>query len=235
MEKADRLVSEREGQRPRRAQIADTLFRAQKFQEAIAAYRALHRRGPQERGRFPLAHLRIANSEFNMKDDAATVKEIQDLVAEFPSAPESNDGLDILEGVFDRSATTTTRPASRATLRRRPSRTRRSAARRNSTGAPRVRREGLRVGSRDGVREILGGLHEPPGSAEGSVPPRRKPFRPEPLPGRDPRAYERLLNNFEKSDDYTPLAVFHIASAYYALENVRRRLAATIGNRLIEE
>ena len=45
-------------------------------------------------------------------------------------------------------------------------------------------------------------------------------------------AYERLLNNFGKSDD-TPLAIFHLASSYYALEKFED--ATRFYSRLLEE
>ena len=85
-----------------RSQIADTLFRAQKYGEAMAAYREILANDPKGAGA-PVAHLRIAQAAFNAKDDAAAIKQVQELVAAFPAAPEANDGLDILEGVFDRS------------------------------------------------------------------------------------------------------------------------------------
>jgi TolA-binding protein len=211
-----------------RAQIADTLFRAQKYTEAIAAYRGLLDAAPKGPAA-PLAHLRIAQAAFNMKDDAGAVKEVQDLVGSFPAAPESNDGLDILEAVFDRSRAFDYKTSLRAIVTSQP-------------GTPIGGEAQFRLARRAfDAKDYAGAAVE---FQKFSVDFTNHPELPkaqfmlgesffnlqkyqDAIP-----AYERLLNNFDKNDD-TPLAVFHLASAYYALEKFED--ASRFYNRLIEE
>lgn len=211
-----------------RAQIADTLFRAQKYPESIAAYRGLleaDAKGPAA----PLAHLRIAQAAFNMKDDAAAVKEVQDLVAAFPSAPESTDGLDILEGVFDRTKGYDYKTSLRAIVTSQPGtpiggeaqfRLARRAfdAKDFVTAAVEFQRFSVDFTNHPELPKaqfLLGESFFNQSRYQEAIP-----------------AYERLLNNFERGDD-TPLAVFHLASSYYALEKFDD--AARYYNRLLEE
>jgi len=211
-----------------RAQIADTLFRAQKYAESIAAYRGLletDAKGPAA----PLAHLRIAQAAFNMKDDATAVKEVQDLVGAFPAAPEANDGLDILEAVFDRSRGYDYKTSLRAIVTSQPGtpiggeaqfRLARRAfdAKDYATAAVEFQKFSVDFTNHPELPKaqfLLGESYFNQGRHQESIP-----------------AYERLLNNFDKGDD-TPLAVFHLASAYYALEKYED--ASRYYNRLLEE
>jgi TolA-binding protein len=211
-----------------RAQIADTLFRAQKYPEAIAAYRGLLSSSPKGPVA-ALAHLRIAQAAFNSKDDAAAVKEVQELAAAFPAAPESNDGLDILEAVFDRSrgydyktslrAITTSQPGTPIGGEAQFRLARRAFdAKDFATAAVEFQKFSVDYTNHADLPKaqfLLGESFFNVGRHQDAIP-----------------AYERLLNNFDKSDD-TPLAVFHLASAYYALEKYED--ASRYYTRLIEE
>ncbi|MFI5349150.1 MAG: tetratricopeptide repeat protein [Elusimicrobiota bacterium] len=211
-----------------RAQIADTLFRAQKYPDSIAAYRALLDASPKGPAA-PLAHLRIAQAAFNMKDDATAVKEVQDLVAAFPAAPEANDGLDIMEGVFDRSRGYDYKTSLRAIVTSQPStpiggeaqfRLARRAFDAKDYVSAATEFQKFSVDYTNHVdlpkaQFLLGESFFDQGRHQDAIP-----------------AYERLLNNFDKSDD-TPLAIFHLASAYYALEKFED--ASRYYTRLIEE
>ena len=196
-----------------RAQIADTLFRAQKYGEAISTYRAILEAAPKGPAA-PLAHLRIAQAAFNVKDDAGAVKEIQELVAAFPAAPEANDGLDILEGVFDRSRGHDYRTSLRAIVTSQPGtpiggeaqfRLARRAfeAKDFASSAAEFQKFSVDFTNHPEVAKaqfLLGESYFNMGRHQDAI-----------------SAYERILNNFEKSDD-TSLAIFHLAGAYYALE-----------------
>jgi len=211
-----------------RAQVADTLYRAQKYPECIAAYRDILEADPNGAAA-PLSHLRIAQASYNAKDDTGAVKQVQALVAAFPSAPEANDGLDILEAVFDRSKGEDYKTGLRAIVTSQP-------------GTPIGGEAQFRL-----ARRAFEGKDFVSASAEfqkfsvdftnhAEVP--KAQFYlgesffnlakyQEAIP-----AYERLLRNFEKSDD-TPLAIFHLASSYYALEKFED--ATRYYARLLEE
>ncbi|MBI3288278.1 MAG: tetratricopeptide repeat protein, partial [Elusimicrobia bacterium] len=211
-----------------RGQIADTLFRAQKYGEAIAAYRdilAADTKGPGA----PLAHLRIAQAAYNAKDDAAAISQVQELVAAFPSAPEANDGLDILEGVFDRSRGLDFKTSLRAIVTSQPGtpiggeaqfRLARRAfeAKDWASAATDFQKFSVDFTNHPELAKAqfyLGESYFNMSRWQDSIP-----------------AYERLLNNFDKSED-TALAVFHLASAYYNLEKFED--ATRHYSRLIEE
>jgi TolA-binding protein len=157
------------------------------------------------------------------------VKEVQDLVAAFPAAPESNDGLDILEGVFDRSRGYDYKTSLRAIVTSQPNtpiggeaqfRLARRAfdAKDYATAAVEFQKFSVDYTNHADLPKaqfLLGESFFDLARHLDAIP-----------------AYERLLNNFDKSDD-TPLAVFHLASAYYALEKFED--AARNYTRLIEE
>src|SRR2546428_540427 len=84
------------------AVIADTLFRAPKYPEAITAYRNIISTYTDSE-QLPLAYLRIAQAYFNGRDDASALKGAQELVSRYPKSPEATDGMDLLEAIFDRS------------------------------------------------------------------------------------------------------------------------------------
>lgn len=211
-----------------RSQIADTLFRAQKYGEAIAAYREILAADPKGAGA-PIAHLRIAQAAFNAKDDAAAIKQVQELVAAFPAAPESNDGLDILEGVFDRNRGLDYKASLRQIVASQPGtpiggeaqfRLARRAFESKDWAAAAVDFQKFSVDFTNHpelpkAQFYLGESYFNQSKWQDSIP-----------------AYERLLGNFEKSED-TPLAVFHLASAYYNLEKFDE--ATRHYSRLIEE
>jgi len=211
-----------------RSQIADTLFRAQKYGEAIAAYReilASDAKGPGA----PIAHLRIAQAAYNAKDDASAIRQVQELVAAFPAAPESNDGLDILEGVFDRSRGLDFKASLRQIVTGQPGtpiggeaqfRLARRAfeAKDWITAATDFQKFSVDFTNHPELPKAqfyLGESYFNQSKWQDSIP-----------------AYERLLGNFDKSED-TPLAVFHLASAYYNLEKFDE--ATRHYARLIEE
>lgn len=211
-----------------RAQVADTLFRAQKYAECVSVYREILDSAPKGPAA-PLAHLRIAQAFFYAKDDVGAVKQVQDLVAAFPGAPEANDGLDILEGVFDRTKNYDFKTSLRAIAASQP-------------GAPIGGEAQFRLARRSFDAEDFASAaaefqkfsvdftnHAEVARAQFYL--GESFFRlgrhQEAIP-----AYERLLNNFEKNDD-TPLAIFHLASAYYALEKFEE--AARFYSRLLEE
>lgn len=211
-----------------RAQLADTLFRAQKYPEATAAYRAILEKDPKGTSA-PLAHLRIAQAAYNSKDDAGAIKQVQELVAAFPSAPEAVDGLDILEAVFDRDkkldykaglrAISTTQPGTpiggeaqfRLARRAFESRDYASAA----AEFQKFSVEFTNHAQLPKAQFYLGESYFAQSKWQDSIP-----------------AFERLLDNFGKSDD-TALTIFHLASAYYSLEKFDE--ATRHYSRLIEE
>lgn len=211
-----------------RVQIADTLFRAHKYPEAIAAYREIIAGDPKGAGA-PLAHLRIAQSAFAAKDDAAAIKQVQELVAAFPAAPESNDGLEILEQVYDRNKGLDYKTGLRAIVTSQP-------------GTPIGGEAQFRLARRTFEAKDWAGAGAE--FQKFSVEFTNHPELPkaqfylgeslfnqqkwqEAIP-----AYERLLGNFDKSED-TPIAVFHLATAYYNLEKFDE--ATRHYSRLIEE
>ncbi len=211
-----------------RSQIADTLFRAQKYGEAIAAYREILAADPKGAGA-PIAHLRLAQAAFNAKDDASAIKAVQDLVAGFPAAPEANDGLDILEGVYDRSRGLDFKTGLRQIVTSQPGtpiggeaqfRLARRAfeAKDWPSAATDFQKFSVDFTNHPELPKAqfyLGESYFNQNKWQDSIP-----------------AFERLLGNFDKSDD-TPLAVFHLASAYYNLEKFDE--ATRHYARLIEE
>ncbi|MEK7388880.1 MAG: tetratricopeptide repeat protein [Elusimicrobiota bacterium] len=211
-----------------RTQVADTLFRAQKYSEAIAVYReilAVDAKGEAA----PMAHLRIAQASYNAKDDAAAIKEVQALVAVFPSAPEAVDGLDILEGVFDRTKGLDFKTSLRQIVTSQPGTpiggeaqfrlARRAFETKDwNTAAVDFQKFSVEFTNHKELPKAqfyLGESYFNQNRWQDSIP-----------------AYERLLNNFDKSED-TALAIFHLASAYYNLEKFEE--ATRHYSRLIEE
>jgi TolA-binding protein len=211
-----------------RTQVADTLFRAQRFKDAVAAYRALIDADPKGTSA-PLARLRLAQAAFSLKDDAGAVREVTALVAAFPSAPEANDGLDVLEGVFDRARGFDYRATLRAIAASQP-------------GTPIAGEAQFRLAR----RAFEGKEYETAASEfqKFSVDFTNHPELPKAqflLGESDMKlkryeeavpAFERLLNNYDKNDDF-PIAIFHLAGAYYSLEKYND--AARIYTRLLDE
>lgn len=211
-----------------RAQVADTLYRAQKYADCIAAYRDILEAEPKGAAA-PLAHLRIAQASFNAKDDAGAVKQVQALVAAFPSSPEANDGLDILEAVFDRTKGDDYKASLRAIVNSQPStpiggeaqfRLARRAFESKDFAAAAAEFQKFSVDFTNHpqvpkAQFYLGESFFNLAKHQEAIP-----------------AYERLLDNFDKSDD-TPLTIFHLASAYYALEKFED--ATRFYSRLLEE
>ncbi|OGR96056.1 MAG: hypothetical protein A2V88_13445 [Elusimicrobia bacterium RBG_16_66_12] len=211
-----------------RAQVADTLYRAQKYAECIAAYRDILEAEPKGAAA-PLAHLRIAQASFNAKDDAGAVKQVQALVAAFPGAPEANDGLDILEAVFDRTKGDDYKASLRAIVNSQPSTP--------IGGEAQFRLARRAFESKDFASAAAEFQKFSVDFTNHSSVPKAQFYlgesffnlakHQEAIP-----AYERLLDNFDKSDD-TPLTIFHLASAYYALEKFED--ATRFYSRLLEE
>jgi TolA-binding protein len=211
-----------------RAQIADTLFRAQKYGEAVAAYKSLLETAPKSASA-PLAHLRLAQAAFNTKDDAGAVREVQDLISAFPTAPECNDGLDILEAVFDRSRAFDFKTSLRAIVTAQPGTViggeaefrlarRMFDAKDYAGSAAEFQKFSVDFTNHAELPKaqfMLGESYFLQNRHQDAIP-----------------AYERLLNNFDKNDD-TALAVFHLASSYYALEKFND--ASKYYTRLLEE
>lgn len=211
-----------------RAQVADTLFRAQKYPESAAAYRALLESEPKGAAA-PLARLRLAQAAFNLKDDAGAVKEVQALISAFPTAPECNDGLDILEAVFDRSRALDAKATLRAIAASQPAapiggeaqfRLARRAfdAKEYASAAVEFQKFSVDFTNHAELPKAQFLLGE-------------SLFNLQKYADAIP-AFERLLDNFGKSDD-TPLAIFHLASSYYALEKFDE--ATRHYTRLLEE
>jgi len=211
-----------------RVQVADTLYRAQKYRDAIAAYRAILDSDPKADAA-PLARLRLAQASFNLKDDAGAVREVESLAAAFPAAPESNDALDVLEGVFDRSRAIdykATLTAISASVPGTPLsgeaefRLARRAFESKDYAAAAAAFEKFSVEFTNHVelpkaQFLLGESDLQLKSYQNAV-----------------QAYERLLNNFDKNDDF-PIAIFHLAGAYYASEKYDD--AARVYTRLLDE
>jgi|CXWL01.1.fsa_nt_gi TolA-binding protein len=211
-----------------RSQIADTLFRAQKYSEAIAAYREILAADPKS-ATAPISHLRIAQAAFNAKDDAGAIAQVQELVNAFPAAPESNDGLDILEGVFDRSKGLDFKASLRQIVAAQPGTpiggeaqfrlARRAFENKDwTTAAVDFQKFSVDFTNHPELPKAqfyLGESFFNMNKWQDSIP-----------------AFERLLNNFDKSED-TPLAVFHLASAYYNLEKFEEAIRHY--SRLIED
>ncbi|MCR4294211.1 MAG: tetratricopeptide repeat protein, partial [Elusimicrobia bacterium] len=192
------------------------------------AYREILASDPKGPGA-AIAHLRIAQAAFNAKDDAAAIKQIQELVAGFPAAPEANDGLDILEGVFDRNRELDYKASLRQIVTSQPGtpiggeaqfRLARRAFESKDWASAAADFQKFSVDFTNHpelpkAQFYLGESRFNQSKWQDSIP-----------------AFERLLNNFEKSED-TPLAVFHLASAYYNLEKFDE--ATRHYSRLIEE
>ena len=211
-----------------RVQVADTLFRAQKYAEAIASYRGILEAAPKGENA-PLAHLRIAQAAYNAKNDDAAVKQVQELVAAFPAAPEAVDGLEILEGVYDRSRGLDYKTGLRAIVASQP-------------GTPiggeaqfRLARRAFEskdwAGAAAEFQKFSVDFTNHPELAKAQFYLGESLFNQQKWQEAIP-AYERLLDNFGKSDD-TPLAIFHLATAYYNLEKSDE--ATRHYSRLIEE
>jgi TolA-binding protein len=209
-------------------QIADTLFRAQKYPEAVAAYRQIisqYNTGEQ----LPLAYLRLAQAAFNQKDDQAALKGVTELVARFPKATESNDGLDLAEAVFDRNKTVDYKSVLRAIITSNQStpiageaqfRLARRAFEKKDyvTAAAEFQKFSVEYTNHQELAKAqfyLGESYFNNNDYASAVP-----------------AFERLSNNFERSDD-TSLALFHLASSYYNLKKYDE--ATRYYSRLIEE
>ncbi len=211
-----------------RAQIADTLFRAQKYKEAITAYREIISIEPKGAGA-PAAHLRVVQAAYSANDDLAAIKQVQELILAFPAAPEANDGLDILESVFDRSRGLDFKTSLRQIVASQPSTlvggeaqfrlARRSFDEKDwASAAADFQKFSVDFTNHPQLFKAqlyLGESFFSQSRWAESIP-----------------AYERLLGNFEKSED-TPLAVFHLASAYFNLEKLEE--ATRYYLRLLEE
>ncbi|MDE2489374.1 MAG: tetratricopeptide repeat protein, partial [Elusimicrobia bacterium] len=211
-----------------RAQVADTLFRAQKYPDAVAAYQDLLKADPNGTAA-PLAYLRLAQSAYNMKQDAEAVKQVEQLIALFPKAPEANDGLDILEAVFDRDKAYDFKTVLRGIVKSQPGSTiageaqfrlarRLFDAKDYASSAAEFQSFSVNFTNHPELPKaqfMLGESYFDEKDWQDAIP-----------------AYERLLDNFGKDDD-TPLALFHLASAYYALEKYDD--AARDYNRLLDQ
>ncbi len=211
-----------------RAQSADTLYRAQKFHEASEAYRALLQADPKGPAA-PLARLRLAQSAFSLKDDAAAISDVVTLIAEFPNAPEANEGLDVLESVFDRSGAQDYKTVLRGISASAPGTViggeaqfrlaRRAFETKDyATAAAEFQKFSVDFTNHPELPKAQFLL------AESDL---RLKHYAEAVP-----AYERLLGNYDKNDDF-PLAVFHLAGAYFALDKFED--AVRVYTRLLEE
>ncbi|MDD5628782.1 MAG: tetratricopeptide repeat protein, partial [Elusimicrobia bacterium] len=195
------------------AQIADTLFRAQKYDEAIAAYRDIIARYPESE-QLPMAYLRIAQSAFNSRNDDLAVKQVKELVAKFPKAPEATDGLDLLEGVFDRNKSMNYKSLLRDLIA--------AGGSGAIAGEAQFRLARRCFEAKDyaaaaaGFQKFSVDFTNNPQLVKAQFYLGESYFNQKDYTNAIP-AFERLLNNFERDDD-TPLALFHLASANYALQ-----------------
>ncbi len=194
-------------------QIADTLFRAQKYDESIAAYRGIITNYPQSE-QLPMAYLRIAQAAFNSNNDDAAVKQVRELVAKFPKAPESTDGMDLLEAIFDRNKSVNYKTFLRELVAANPAspiaaeaqfRLARRCFEAKDFATAAVEFQKFSVDFTNNSQLVkaqfyLGESYLSQNDYANAIP-----------------AYERLLNNFDKDED-TPLTLFHLASANYALK-----------------
>ncbi|MCX5794640.1 MAG: tetratricopeptide repeat protein [Elusimicrobia bacterium] len=210
------------------AQIADTLFRAQKYDEAIAAYRDIIANYPQSE-QLPMAYLRIAQSAFNSRNDDAAVKQIKELVTRFPKASEATDGLDLLEGIFDRNKSMNYKTLLRELI---------AAGSANAIAGEAQFRLARRcfeakdfAAAATGFQKFSVDFTNNPQLVKAQFYLGESYFSQNDYTDAIP-AYERLLNNFDKDDD-TPLALFHLASANYALKKYEE--AVKYYTRLSEE
>jgi TolA-binding protein len=80
--------------------IADTLFRSAKYADAQTAYKAILTSDPHGE-QTPMAILRLSQLSYYLKDNAQALAQAQDLITRYPSAPETNDALDLVETIFD--------------------------------------------------------------------------------------------------------------------------------------
>lgn len=209
-------------------QIADTLFRAQKYGEAVAAYKTIVANYTTSQ-QLPLAYLRIAQAAFNGKDDQTALKQVQELVAKFPAAPEATDAMDLVEAILDRdpkinyrdvlgnliSANGTSPIAGEAQFRL----ARRAFEKKDfNTAAVEFQKFSVNYTNHPDLPKAqfyLGESFFASGNYAEAVP-----------------AFERLINNFDRSDD-TALSLFHLASSYYSLKKYED--ATKYYSRLIEE
>ena len=211
-----------------RAQRADTLFRAQKYAQAADAYRGLLTADPKGDAA-PQARLRLAQCAFEQKDDAGAVSEVRALVAAFPNAPEATDGLDVLDGVFDRSRSFDYRATWRAVAAAAPGTSiageaqfrlarREFEAKDYAAAAAEFQKFSVDFTNHPELPKAQFLL------AESELQLKRYADAAQ--------AYERLLANFDKNDDF-PAAVFHLAGAYFAQDKFAD--AARVYARLLEE
>ncbi len=209
-------------------QVADTLFRAQKYGEAQAAYRDIVEKLPGN-PKLAFALLRISQAAFNAKDDAGTLRAASDLIARFPDSPEAGDGLDLMEGVFDRSKGVDFRAALDGLIKAHPGR---------KVGGDAQFRLGRRVfeakdyaGAAVAFQAFSVDYTNHPDLAKAQFFLGESHFNQNNHLEAAP-AFERLLNNFDKGQE-TSLAVFHLASSYYALKKYEEGIRNY--TRLIEE
>ncbi|MFI5363254.1 MAG: tetratricopeptide repeat protein [Elusimicrobiota bacterium] len=211
-----------------RAQIADTLFRAQKFPEAISAYKALLAAEPKSASA-PLAYVRIAQASFSMKDYPSAVAEITSLIAAFPAAPEANDGLDVLEAVFDASPAFDYKTSLRSIVASQP--TQPIGGEAQFRLARRAFDAKDYVSSAAEFEKFSVNFTNHPDLSKAQFLLAESYFNLGRMTDAIP-VYERLLNNFDKGKN-TPPALFHLASAYFAAEKYDD--ATRNYNRLVEE
>ncbi|MEK7746643.1 MAG: tetratricopeptide repeat protein, partial [Elusimicrobiota bacterium] len=209
-------------------QIADTVFWAQKFGEAIAAYKRIIEAytGSKE---LPLAYLRAAQAAFNAKDDAASVRESQALLARFPDAPEATDALDLMEAVFDRAPSMDFKQAFGAVA---------AAAPKSQAAADAQFRTARRFFEAKKLPEAAAEFQKFSVDFTGSPQLKKAQFLlaesyySAGRYGDSVFAFQRFLDNFPKSED-TSLALFHLAGAHYALKDFEP--ASQHYQRLVEE
>ncbi|MBI5239171.1 MAG: tetratricopeptide repeat protein [Elusimicrobia bacterium] len=194
-------------------QIADTLFRAQKYAESIAAYRDIIANYPQSE-QLPMAYLRIAQAAFNGRDDEAAVRQVKELVAKYPKAPESTDGLELLESVFDRNKAVNYRTFLHELVAANP--TSPVAGDAQFRLARRCFEGKDYAGAAAEFQKFSVEYTNNPQLAKAQFYLGESYFNQNDHANAIP-AYERLLNNFDKDDD-TALALFHLASANYSLK-----------------
>jgi TolA-binding protein len=195
------------------SQIADTLFRAQKYDESIAAYQDIIANYPQSE-QLPTAYLRIAQSQFNSHNDAAAVKQVKELVAKFPKAPEATDGLDLLEGIFDRNKSINFKAFLRELIAANPASP--VAAEAQFRLAQRCLESKDFAAAAAEFQKFSVDFTNNPQLVKAQFYLGESYFNLNDYANAVP-AYERLLNNFDKGED-TPMALFHMASSYYALK-----------------
>lgn len=209
-------------------QIGDTLFRAQKYGEAADQYRRIID-SYKDSDQLPLAYLRVAMSAFNAKDDAGTLKGALALISRFPSSPEATDALDLMESVYDRSASADFRASLRAVVEAAPG---------TSVGGDAQFRIGRRLFEAKQYAEAAVEFQRFSVDFTGSQKLKKAQFLlaesyfNAEKPQEAVQAFERFLENFPSSED-TALALFHKAGAHYQLKQFEP--AAQAYQRLIDE